>query len=193
MTAQLKELFWLTILNPAQAAQILRQVTVDRATGWMILVLAVALNTLAYFGSIAIFPVPAEISFPLLTRPFLVFGMLGLTTTLFVFGFFWVGKVLEGSASFETILLMVGWLQFMRLAVQLASVVLMLVLPGLSQLFVMAAGLYGLWVVINFLKVAHGFETLGKAVAVVIFSALGLTVGLSVVLSLFATTVIGIT
>ncbi|MCP4822042.1 MAG: YIP1 family protein, partial [Shimia sp.] len=176
-----------------QAAAVLRNISVDRSTGWMILVLAITLNTLAYFGSIALFPVPAEVAFPLLTKPFLVFAMLGTTTFLFVIGFFWVGKILEGRGGFETVLLMVGWLQFMRLAVQLASVVLMLILPGLSQIFVMASGLYGLWVVINFIKVAHEFETLGKAVAVVVFSALGLTVGLSVFLSLFAATVIGMT
>ncbi|TCL09415.1 Yip1-like protein [Shimia isoporae] len=191
MNAQLTELFWLTVRDPAQAARILCGVRLDRATGWTILALAVILNTLAYFGSIALFPVPEEVNIPLFTKPFLVLTMLGSTTVIFVFAFYWVGHSLGGKAPFDTILLMLGWLQFMRLAIQIGSVVLMTLAPALSQLFVMAAGLYGLWVVLNFLKVAHDFETLGKAAAVVVMSALGLTVGLSVFLSLFTATVIG--
>ncbi len=193
MKAQLIELFWMTIRDPSRAASILRQIHMDRQVSWMILLLAITLNTLTYFASIALLGVPAELAFPLLTKPYLVFLMLGITTVIFVFAFYWVGRALEGKATFDTILLMVGWLQYMRLAIQVGSLVLMLVSPGISQIFVMAAGIYGLWVVVNFLKQAHGFETLGKAVAVLIFSALGMTVGLSVLLSLFATTVIGMT
>ncbi|MCP4821651.1 MAG: YIP1 family protein [Shimia sp.] len=193
MKAQLIELFWMTIRDPSRAASILRQIHMDRQVSWMILLLAITLNTLTYFASIALLGVPAELAFPLLTKPYLVFLMLGITTVIFVFAFYWVGRALEGKATFDTILLMVGWLQYMRLAIQVGSLVLMLVSPGISQIFVMAAGIYGLWVVVNFLKQAHGFETLGKAVAVLIFSALGMTVGLSVLLSLCATTVIGMT
>ncbi len=193
MKAQLIELFWMTIRDPSRAASILRQIHMDRQVSWLILLLAITLNTLTYFASIPLLGVPAELAFPLLTKPYLVFLMLGITTVIFVFAFYWVGRALEGKATFDTILLMVGWLQYMRLAIQVGSLVLMLVSPGISQIFVMAAGIYGLWVVVNFLKQAHGFETLGKAVAVLIFSALGMTVGLSVLLSLCATTVIGMT
>lgn len=192
MKAQLTQLFWMTIQNPAQAAQVLWQVQVDRATGWMILALAVTLNTLAYFASLALFPVPPEIAFPLLTKPFLVLTMLGSTSVIFVFAFYWVGRSLGGEGSFNTILLMVGWLQYMRLAIQLGSLLLMIVMPSLAQMFVLLTGLYGLWVVVNFIKIAHAYKTLERAVAVVVLSAIGLTVGLSVFVSLIAVTAFGI-
>jgi len=192
MKAHLSQLFWMTVQNPAQAAGFLRQIHVDRVTGWMILILAIVLNTLAYFASISMFPPPQDIAIPLLETPFLVFTVLGSTMVTLVFAFFWVGRMFDGKATFDTILLMVGWLQYMRLAIQLVGMALMLIAPALSSLFVMAAGLYGIWVVINFLQVAHGFETPAKAIAVIVFSFVGLAVGLSVFLSLIAVTAFGI-
>ncbi|KPA22537.1 Yip1 domain protein [Shimia sp. SK013] len=191
MKKQLIQLFGLTIRDPAQAAQVLSNIRFDRMTGWTILALAVTLNTLVYFLSITLFPAPVEMSIPLLSQPYLVWFMLGSSTVIFVFAFYWVGHSLGGRASFDTILLMVGWLQYMRLAVQVASLVLMILSPSLAQMFVMAAGLYGVWILLNYLKEAHGFETFGKAIGVIVLSAVGLTVGLSVFLSLFTATVIG--
>ncbi|WP_270730289.1 Yip1 family protein [Shimia sp. Alg240-R146] len=191
MKEQLIQLFGLTIRDPAQAAQVLSDVRFDRATAWTILALAVTLNTLVYFLSIVLFPVPDEMTIPLLTQPYLVWIMLGSTTVIFVFAFYWVGHSLGGRAAFDTILIMVGWLQYMRLVVQLASLVLMILSPALAQIFVMAVGLYGVWILLNFLKEAHGFDSFGKAIGVIVLSAVGLTVGLSVFLSLFTATVIG--
>ncbi|MGX9350467.1 Yip1 family protein [Shimia sp. W99] len=191
MSAFLRQLFMLTIYNPPQAGQVLVAQQVDRAAGWLILALAVILNTLAYFLSITLFPVPAEIALPLLTSPVLVCMVLGSVTVIFVFAFYWVGRAMGGQARFEDILLMMGWLQYMRLAVQLGALVLMIFLPGLAQIFVMATGLYGAWIVLNFLKVAHGFDTMGKAVMMLVFTLVGMTVGLSLFLSLIGVTAMG--
>ncbi len=191
MISFLRELFGLTIRNPAEAARLLVGLRVERGIGWMILGLAVILNTLAYFLSTTLFPVPAEFTMALFTSPALVTFVLGGVVVIFVFAFYWVGRAMGGTGSFDDILLMMGWLQYMRLAVQLVSLVLMLFLPGLAQIFVMATGLYGAWVVINFLMVAHRFDTIGKAVMMLIFTLMGLTVGLSIFLSLIGVTAMG--
>ncbi|MGR3713736.1 MAG: Yip1 family protein [Shimia sp.] len=192
MKEQFFHLFGLTIREPAKAAEIVSNVRVDRITGWMILILAVTLNTLVYFLSTAIFPVPPEFAaLPILTQPYLFWGMLCATTVIFVFAFYWIGRALDGQASFDAILISVGWLQYMRLAVQVAALILMIVAPALSRILTMVAGLYGLWVVMNFLKVVHGFDSYGKAIGVMILSAMGLTVGFSIFLSLMTAAVLG--
>lgn len=187
----LLQLFVLTIRAPAQAAAMLQGQAMDRSTGWLILGLAVALNTLIYFLSVFLFPVPAEMMLPVLQTPFLVATVLGSTVVALVFVFFWAGRSLGGSAPFDDILLMVGWLQYMRLAIQLGSLVLMLFLPNLAWIFVLGTAIYGLWVVINFLNVAHGFGSLMKSVMLLILSMVGLLVGMSLIVSLFTATAIG--
>ena len=192
MIEVLRTLFLATVYRPAEAAAMLMGHGVDRATGWMILGLAVILNTLAYFLSITLFPIPPGTPVPLPVTPLMVATVLGAVTVIFVFAFYWVGRAIGGRGRFDDILLMMGWLQYMRLAVQLASLVLMLFLPGLAKLFVMAAGLYGVWVVINFLTVAHGFDGPGKAVMMLVLTMMGLTVGLSILLSVIGVAAVGI-
>lgn len=192
MTDILRQLFLLTIRDPAAAAGYLVGQELDRMTGWSILALGVVLNTLVYFLTITLFPVPTEVMLPLMTSPLMVSTVLGAVVVIFVFAFYWVGRVLGGQGAFEDILLMMGWLQFMRLAVQVISLVLMLFLPAVASLFVMAAGLYGIWIVVNFLTVAHRFDGLGKAVMVMVLTMMGLTVGLSIFLSVIGVAAMGI-
>lgn len=189
---KLKTLFWMTITRPAEAAQMIINQNIDRTTGWMVMGAAILLNTLIFFMATLLFPIPAEVGIALLRSPFMVALLLGSMMVIFVFSFYWVGLSIGGKARFEDILLCIGWLQYMRFAIQLVSLALMLLLPSLSSLFVMATSLYGVWVVINFLKVAHQFKTLGKAVSLVLLAIMGLTVGLSIFLSLVTATAVGI-
>ncbi len=192
MISDLKSLMILTVRQPAQAARIIVAQKLDQNTGWMVLGLAVLLNTLAYFLSITLFPVPEGIGGEILTSPFAMAFLLGVTILIFVIAFFWVGKSIGGQGRFEDVLLMMGWLQYLRLAVQLIALVLMLVAPGVAQMFVMAAGLYGVWVVINFINVVHQFDSLGRSVTLVVLSMLALVAGMSFFLSLIGVTAMGI-
>ncbi|MEP2532531.1 YIP1 family protein [Shimia sp.] len=188
----LRQLVMLTIYRPAQAATLLAGQNMPRETSWSILALAIILNTLTYFLSTALFPVPTEIAMPLLTSPTLVCLILGSVVVMFVFAFFWVGRALGGKAAFDNILLMMAWLQYMRLIVQLIALVLMVFLPGLAQIFVMATGLYGAWIVVNFMNVAHQFNSLGKSLMMLILTLIGMTVGLTIFLSFIGVTALGI-
>ena len=192
MTDVLKALFVQTIVAPADAARMLMGLGLRRETGWTILVLACVLNTLAYFVSTTLFPIPPEFSLPLLASPGLVLVLLFSVMVVTVFMLFWTGRALKGAAAFGDILIMIGWLQFMRLAVQVVALVLMIILPGVAGLFAMATGLYGIWILVNFVNVAHGFDALGKSFLMLVLSVLGMTMGLSVILSLIGVTAIGI-
>ncbi len=192
MTQFLRQLFIMTVYNPTQAASVLLDRAVPRDTAWSILALGVILNTLLYFLSTTLFPMPPEFTLPLLRSPVMVGTILGLVVFIFAFVFYWLGRVMGGQGTFDHILLMMGWLQFMRLFVQFSSLMLMLFLPGIAQLFVLGAGLYGAWIVVNFLNVAHQYDSLGKAVMLLMLTLFGLVIGMSIVLSVIGVTTVGL-
>ncbi len=191
MKAQLTALFWLTVREPAEAALVLMSRPVPRNVGWMILALGVVLNALAHFATLTLFPAPPELDVPMLSSPFLYTTILGSGLVILVFSFFWGGRAIGGLARFDDVLLSIGWLQYMRFAVQLISLALMLLMPGFALVFVMGVGLYSIWVVLNFINVVHGFNSLGKSVMLVLITMLGVTAGMTLILSLGAATAIG--
>ncbi|PSL19319.1 Yip1 family protein [Shimia abyssi] len=192
MSAFLKQLFVMTLQRPSEAAQVLIAQRIERNVAWLLLALAVVLNTLAYFVSITLFPPPGELTLSFLMSPVSVATMLGAVVLAFIFGFHSIGRIMGGTAEFDQILLLMGWLQYLRLLVQAGSIVLMLFLPGLASFFVMAAGLYGAWIVLNFMNVAHGFNSMGKAVVLLIFTLIALSVVISVLLSFLGVVPVGI-
>ncbi len=133
MKAQLIALFWLTVRDPSEAAVALMSRPVPRNVGWMILTLGIVLNALAHFATLTLFPAPAELNVPFLTAPFLYTTILGCGLLLLVFSFYWGGRAIGGRGRFDDLLLCLGWLQYMRFAVQLASLLLMMAMPCWSS------------------------------------------------------------
>ena len=191
MREQLSALFWLTIRDPAEAALALMSRPVPRNVAWMILALGIVLNALAHFATLTLFPPPDELNIGFLTAPFLYTVILGSGLVILVFSFYWGGRAIGGRGRFDDVLLSVGWLQYMRFAVQLVSLGFILLFPGFALVFVLGAGLYAIWVVLNFINVVHEFNSLGKAVMLVLITMLGMTVGMTLLLSLGTATAVG--
>ncbi|MEP3632858.1 MAG: Yip1 family protein [Shimia thalassica] len=188
----IKVLLVQTLRNPTQAGELLCAMNLTREQGWAALFLACILNTLAYFASITLFPVPPEAMLPMMSTPVMVLVTLSSAMTVSVFALFWTGRMLDGKARFGDILTMIAWLQFLRVLLQLATIILMFIVPGIAYILVMAASLYGLWVLIHFLKVAHRFSSTGKAIVTLVLATLGMTMGLSLFLSVMGVAAIGI-
>lgn len=191
MIEQLKALFWLTVRDPSEAAVALMSRPVPRNVGWMILALGIVLNALAHFATLTLFPAPPELDVPFLSAPFLYTCILGGGLVILVYSFYFGGRAIGGRGRFDDILLAIGWLQYMRFTVQMLSLVLMLLMPGFALVFVLGVGLYAIWVVLSFINVVHGFNSMGKAVMLVLITMLGLTVGMTLLLSLGTATAIG--
>ncbi|SEO46404.1 Yip1 domain-containing protein [Salinihabitans flavidus] len=192
MIDTLRPLFIETIRAPARAGAMLMETNLPRATLWSALVLACILNTLIFFVSTALFPAPsAGMLLPLSSSPVMVLTLLLATTVLTIIMLFWGGRALGGAARFEDVLGMITWLQFMRLAVQVAALVFMFLLPGLAALLVMGAGIYGIWILLNFMNVAHGFDSLGRSAMLLVVALIGISIGLTLLLSLIGVTAMG--
>jgi hypothetical protein len=81
-------------------------------------------------------------------------------------------------------LVLLVWLQSLRVLGQGITLVLLMISPGLAGLMILFIGLAGLWILINFIQAAHRFDTLWHAAGVLVAAMVALVLGLSLLLSL---------
>jgi hypothetical protein len=101
------------------------------------------------------------------------------------------GRLLGGSGGFAALLPVMVWFQVLRVAVQAASLLLLLTLPFLSLLFIMAAAVAGVYVLLHFLSEALRLGSLGRAAGAMILASLVVIVAASVFIALFGAPIPG--
>jgi hypothetical protein len=72
----------------------------------------------------------------------------------------------------------------MRLAAQAVLLVMTMLVPALALMATLVVAFYSLWLLLNFLDVAHRLGSLGKSALVLVFSVVGITIGLSILIAL---------
>lgn len=187
----LKALAVETITAPRQAAARLLELRLSMNNLWLLVALAAVVNTILYSLSIMLF----ESQYGLTTgmnQPALYLMLLVAVIVIGSLVIRWIGQILNGKASLPEILTLMVWLQFMRALVQAGLLAVMLIVPGLSNIIAMAVGLFGLWIMVNFLDVAQGWSSLGKSFLVLVLTGLGFVFGLSFFLLLIGATSVGI-
>jgi Yip1 domain len=177
------ELAIMSVRDPAGAARILIGLAFDIKSLWRALVVVAIGNTLLYSLSIAMFPNTTPLMH-FLNTPFVYFAVVAVGLTLTSVSITWVGRRMGGTGRLADIMVLIVWMQALRLVVQVAVLVLVFVLPTLSALLVMAAGLIGIYMLVNFIAQAHGFQSNARAAVVLIASMLAIVVGLTIILSL---------
>lgn len=176
-----------TLFQPADAARRLIDMRLPSEWLWMALALMAILNAIVYSLSMQVSPgpdgstalMPAAFQAPILFAG-LLFGALALT----VIALYHVGRGLGGEAAMPDILVLMTWLQVMRLLVQGSVLVLALGVPGLAALVVLGAAIWGVYILISFIDAAHRFENRFKAAGVIVLSFVAMAIGLSTLLSL---------
>lgn len=160
----LSALLALTLRDPRAAARYLMALNLPAGAVWSALVLmAVASALLLHidltFGADTM---PAE---PLLqwvyATPFVTamvqLGML----CFFVIAAHGVGRLFGGQGGLEQVALVVVWVQFVLLLLQMALVVAFLVLPPLAGVIMLALVVLSFWLVSHVLAEVHGFRNAG--------------------------------
>ncbi len=177
-------------------AQAQRAYTEPRAAGADVLALGVPREVLvpALFTVVIFSVILNTISETLAPSPFVVitpFQMVMLLTVMlgvFSFAIAKAGQWLGGVGVFHDSLLLVIFQQAMFLPAVAIQLVLFIILPALAGLFILFVMIYLTWVQINFIAALHGFETLGRAIGVLLM-AIGMTfIALMFVAPFFVTT-----
>lgn len=180
-----------TLLAPRDVAQLLISARLGREALLTAFALVVALNTLVFTGMAAIVPQEASGAVGNLS-PLAFMLLLGGSVAMAAVVVTLAGRAMGGAAQFEEVALLLIWLQALRFLMQVALIVLSLVLPAAGIILVIAVAFAGLWILLNFIDVAHGFGSLGKSAFVLFISLLGAVVGVSILLSLVGASSLGL-
>lgn len=190
----LQDLVIETLRAPREAAGRLIGLGLPREWLWMALALMCVLNAIVYSVSLQMSPpssdvsgiVPPAFQSPILFTIFL-FGALAIT----VFVLQWIGQSMGGGASLGDILVLLTWLQVLRLIFQVAVLIVSVVSLSLSALLVLGGSIYAIYILAAFIDRAHGFDNLLKALGVMVLAMVAIAVGLSVILAVIGGVIMG--
>ena len=181
-----------TLSQPRDAAAEILSIRPNRSVMWSALLLAVLLNTMVY--QISLFASPPQVALPVIFSSPIIFAILiGSGLVLSIYSITYAGRFIGGRAVLDDVMALLIWLQFLRFAVQLAAFLLMPIIPGIAGLLILCATLYGMWLLLQFVDVAHGFENLLTSFFALILSGLGIVLGLAILLSLLGVQNMGLT
>lgn len=184
MTTWLRDLVILSVRDPAAAAREIIAFDLPRDVLWTALALMAVLNTLLYSVTTSLVPGPSPMP-AIFQTPFAYLVFMGGGLVLVTVALYWTGRSFGGTGSMDDILSVIIWLQFLRVVVQVISIVLLLTLPLLAALVTLAAAILGLWIFVHFVDQAHRFGSPLKAVGVIVASFIGMVMGLSILLAMF--------
>ena len=173
----------LTLRQPRQAARVVIGWPLSPGERWTVLALMAVASTLSAEVFVALAPEGADPAMAmLLGNPVafaaMQFGGLALMAGLI----FAVGRRFGGTGGFADGLAILGWLQVILVALQLAQIIAMAVLPQLAVVIGLASLMLTLWLMPNFIAELHGFRSAFKTFLGMMGSMVGLVLALSFVL-----------
>jgi hypothetical protein len=174
-----------TVSNPREGATTILSFAPERQALWLMFALVIVLSLLLREVVAVFVGVPADgpIMGPI-ENSFVIFGLV-------MAGFLYItihavhriGVFFGGTGSFEESALLVIWLQFILICVQVIQIATLFVLPPLAGLVTIIAIALYLWLLVNFIAVLHGFTSLGMVFVTTLLSAFALLFVFSLILA----------
>jgi len=174
----------LSVRKPGDAARVLMALGLGTGVLWNALVLIAIANAVQFSLSNMILPGPSPLP-EILGAPLVYFAIVAGGLSLTALSIYWTGRFMGGEGTLADVLVLIVWMQILRLLVQVAVLVLVFVMPILSILLVIIAGLIGVYMLVNFINQAHRFNSIAKATVVLVLSILAIVAGLSLLLTIF--------
>ncbi len=192
MNPALVELVQTTLRAPRDAAGQIMALRLKRDVLWTALALVAVGNAALLFvlfqTSDTEFPLPGYVE-----RPLALFVIIAGMMVIYVHGMYWAGLALGGSGSLDDVLALVIWFQALRALAQVVIIVMSFLLPALALLLSLAVAVWGFWIFLNFVAAALNLATIWQAFAVLVAAAVGLIIGLGILLTLIGLGAQGVT
>jgi hypothetical protein len=183
---------WRTIKNPREGAEEVLALGIPREALWSLLLLVLVLSII--LGQITTLLVASAAGVTIggpLANP-MVTGMLQLALLLVtIFAIHFIGRGFGGTGNLGETILLVAWLQFVMVCIQVVQTAFMLFLPPVRSLLGIVGLVLFLWLLTNFIAVIHGFRSLGQVFVMILVSMFVLAFALSILLTLAGITVPG--
>lgn len=183
--ADWRDLAILTITAPAKAARQILEMQIPRNVVWLVLLLVAVSNTFLFILSSMLVSGPSPLAF-LVESPFTMLGLSASGLILMSFSIFWAGRMLGGKGTIDGVMALVVWLQILRLLLQVAVLVLVLIVPFLVALLLLVAVVMGFYILLHFVKEVHQLGSLAAAAGVFLFSMVVIVLGLAVIIAFLA-------
>jgi hypothetical protein len=174
-----------TLRSPRDGAQMIMAQDIPRRQRWELLALVVVLAAV-FVQLVALIsdgsleqpgPFSAAPATLAMVQAVLLFGC--------VFGVFWIGRRFGGTGGLDDAILLIAWLQFVMLCLQVVQIVVFFISPVLA-LFVSVAGVgIFFWLLTVFISQLHGFKSLTAIFVVVLISFSAFTIASSILLASF--------
>lgn len=177
-----------TIKNPREGASTVLNFAPPRDAIWTMLALVVVLSVMLAQGTSMLFSSGQSPSGPFALSP-LVLGLVqGGLLIVMVYATYWIGKGFGGTGSFEETMLLITWLQFILVCLQVAQTLALVLLPPFAGMIGIGALVLFFWLLVNFVAVLHGFTSLGLVFVGIILSFFGVGFGLALILTMIGLT-----
>lgn len=172
-----------TVANPREGATTVLTFAPPRQALWLMLALVVVVTMLLGFVFNMVAP-PAPGDPAVQISPVTLGLVQGVLLIVMVHAIHRIGAAFGGTGRFEESLLLVIWLQFIFICIQVLQVLAMLILPVLGPLIVLLSIALFFWLLVNFIAALHGFRSLGQVFVMVILTLIGIAFLASIILAI---------
>lgn len=183
----LLSLAWQSVTAPREVARMLLSLRLGTEVLLLGFAVVVVLQTIFVTLSAQIAP-PDQAIAAFLSQPIVFLFGLATVLVVMILALTYAGRGLGGIARVQDVGLLIVWVQGLDVAVQAILLLTAPVMPGLAAMVSLLATGVGLWIVLNFLAEAQGFEGVGKAALSMLLAVTGLALGISLFLSLSGAT-----
>jgi hypothetical protein len=182
---QLMAMVGRSLQAPREGAAEILSLGVPREAIWLIICLVVLLSViLAEITAMVSAGVAAESVLGIFGSP-IAMGLLQLAVLLLTIGAIYsVGRALGGTGSLEETAVLISWLQFIMVCIQVVQTAAFVVMPPLGGMIGVAALILFLWVLTNFVAALHGFRSLWQVFGMIVVSTFTIAFVLTLVLTM---------
>lgn len=167
-----------TVLRPREVAALLMSLNLSRDALWTAFSLVIVLDTLVVGVSQVVLPSDEPVSLGIYGAA-IAASVAVLTAALTA-----CSRAMQGEASFEQIAVLVIWLQAIMIVFQTVFVLLAAIGPQIEGLFLFGPPLLGVWLLVNFVAEANGFDSLWKSAFVLLLAFVGMVLAVSMIFNL---------
>lgn len=174
---------WGAIIDPATAARQALDWRLGLGTMWMALALVAVLNVLMLALLQAASPMPVMAQGGMMLTPFSYAMIITIFLFLLVYTIYHVGRMMGGQGTVEDSLTVIVLFQSISVALEAVQVLLVVISPQIASIFGLVSLAVLIRCMVNFVNVMHRFDSLGKALATMIFAVIGTALIAGIVLT----------
>lgn len=174
-----------TLRAPRRGAAMILNFGFAPMVGWMaLLLMAVASTVLTHISFAMMAPEAREVWGAAMGSPIRTAMLQWVVLLISVHAIHKVGRKMGGTGSLNGAVVLVAWLQFILLCVQIAQLVTQAVVPPFSDMLGILGLVLFLWLMTNFVAELHGFTSLAMTFVGIFLTLLAASVVLAVVFAL---------